>query len=347
MSDELRRLTADLRRSQEQLAIRIKERDEIKKRLNDSDLRFTEMQQELAKAHKQLSVAGTELSITTANLQSRELVLAEQSVKFVMAELEVKKQTKLLRDSDMSLEARTAELERANHELKLTMRRQDEFVAAVTHDLKNPILGATRILEMLVSGSVPSEKQLAVFKQLLETNREMLRLILNMLDVYRHDGGAVTPVFGPVAIATLLKNCVETFMFNIEEKKLSVSVEVQEGAEMFTSDELLLRRVLTNLISNAVKFSKSGGFVKVRVKRDGVLIRVSVQDNGVGMTEEQKQNVFQRFLQPSHDKHCGSGLGLYLSKTLATALRGDLTFTSELQQGSEFILSLPLEITVG
>lgn len=345
MSDEVVKLTADLRRTREQLAVRTKERDDVKLRLNKNDVRITTMRKELAKAHEQLDKVGADLSISTANLKCRELELAEQSVKVVIAQLETTKQTKLLKESDVSLEARTAELEKANRDLKLTMRRQDEFVAAVTHDLKSPLLGATRILEMLAAGQVSTENQNAVFSQLLESHREMLRMILNMLDVYRHDGGAITPVFGTVSISSLLNDCMETFSFNIAEKNLSTVIEVEADAEKVIADVLLLKRVLTNLISNAVKFSKVGGQIKVSVTRREANFQISVRDNGVGMNPEQKTNVFQRILQPGRDSnvHTGTGLGLYLSRELAVAMAGDLTFSSELNLGSEFVLTLPVD----
>jgi len=237
----------------------------------------------------------------------------------------------------------TADLERTNSELELKMRQQDEFIAALTHDLKSPLLSTTRILEMLISSQLTAEQQVEALNRLLGSHREMLRMILNMLDVHRQDGGGIVPLFGRVKIYPLLTECVDAFSFNINEKELSVSIHVEDDVECILTDELLLRRIITNLVSNAIKFSERCGRVTVRGFKREQSYKISVWNNGLAMTEKQKQSIFQHFLQSSRDceSHHGTGIGLYLSRGLAVTLSGDLTFTSEVESGTEFVLTLP------
>lgn len=344
VSDNENQLKTDLSSSIKRLDERTRERDEIQLKLVKSDARLLAAEQALEVNNRLLKKTDTNLSISTAILESKELELAEQKAKLAMSALEIVQKKRQLMASDLSLAKRTDELERTNQELKAMITQRENFVAAITHDLKSPLLSATRIMEYLVEGQIPQERQPEVFKQLLESNREMLRMLFNLLDIYRFDAGKVTPLSELVDVPQLVAQCVEQFRFNIDEKKIDIAITVESEVGTIESDGVLLKRIFTNLLSNAVKFSSYEGKIVVRIWCDDDFLYTSVQDNGTGMSEEQKLGIFKRFWQTgkSRETGVGTGLGLFLSKELACTMGGDLTFVSEQEIGTEFTLSLPL-----
>lgn len=312
-------------------------------KLVKSDERLVQAEKALLDKDRLREQSETELTLSAALLESKELELARQAAQLAMSALEVVQKNKELRATDNSLAKRTEELEKRNRELNEMMRQREDFVAAITHDLKSPLLSATRILEYLVSGRIPAERQNLVFNQLLESNREMLLMIFNLLDVYRCDAGSIVAICEEVDIPSTIQYCVEPFDFSLKEKQLKLIVNVEDDVKTIEGDGLLIKRILTNLLSNAIKFSKMDGEVVVRAWRVGKRLMISVRDSGAGMSDEQKRCVFQRFWQThkSRESGTGTGLGLYLSKELAATIGGELTFVSELDAGSEFTLSLP------
>lgn len=224
------------------------------------------------------------------------------------------------------------------------IHNREDLLAALAHDLKSPLLSATRILEFLVAGEIPPERQQAVFSQMLESHREMLRLIWNLLDVYRNDAGRLTPVSEEIDVGNLVSQCVDQFSFAISEKKIDVHLLV-EGTPIVRSDSLLLKRILTNLLSNAVKFSHDSGIITIRSCCSNDRCNTSVQDNGPGMNEQEKSGIFKRFWQTERSRETGSGtgLGLAISKEMAHLLGGDLVFESEVGIGTTFTLSVPVK----
>jgi signal transduction histidine kinase len=344
MSDNDRQLKLDLAQSQKRLSERTRERDDMQLKLVKSDERLVAAEKALVANNNLIEKTDTELTISTALLESKELELAKQAAQLAMSALEVVEKNKALRASDVSLAKRTEELERKNRELELMMRQREDFVAAITHDLKSPLLGATRVLEFLAGGQVPADQYQEIISQLLESNREMVRMVFNLLDVYRCDAGSVVPIQEVVDIPALINQCSEQFNFTISDKKLEFRKEIDAELTQIKGDGLLLKRILTNLLSNAFKFSKYEGQVILRARAGEGRLIISVRDSGPGMTDEQKEGVFRRFWQThkSRESGTGTGLGLYLSKELATAIGGDLSFTTEQNVGSEFTLSIPI-----
>jgi len=344
MSDNKSQLQLDLDFSQKQLSERTRERDEVQLKLVRSDERLFSIEQALVDTNSVLERTEADLTVSAARLESRELELAQQAAKLAMTAVELAQKSSQLRKTDASLFKRTVELENANLELKAMMQQREDFVAALTHDLKSPLLSSTKILEFLVKGQIPVEKQTAIFNELLESHREMLRMIFNLLDVYRHESGKLVPLSEEVDVRALVHQCLEQFSFNVAEKQLHVSSIIDDDIHIVKTDDLFLRRILTNLLSNAVKFSRRGGPIIVRAFREPDLIKIAVKDSGPGMSIEQQARIFERFCQTLNSREnggVGTGLGLFLSRELATTLGGSLTFVSDHDVGSEFTLTLP------
>lgn len=247
-----------------------------------------------------------------------------------------------LNESDKGLTERNVDLEHANSELKAIMQQRETFVVSLTHDLKNPLIGGTRILEFIVDGSIDSEHQPEVLRQVINSNKSMLRMIWNMLDVYRYDSGALIPFKESLNFRDLLRHCLEEFAFAIREKKIEVIFEIPDNL-IIETDMIMLRRVLTNLLDNAVKFSPEGGQLFVQASCTQQQLKLIIKDSGPGMNKTQLAKVFKRFWQTRHGRRAstGSGLGLFLSKQIIETLGGRIECTSMENSGTTFTISLP------
>ncbi len=286
--------------------------------------------------------AHSNLSVSVALGEIKNLELAERTAQLALAAVELTQRANQLTETNNFLESRKAELEEANQSLIAMMHQREDFVASLTHDLKNPLLGSTRILEFLANGDIELDQYPNIFKQLVTTNKNMLRMIRNVLDVYRHDSGALLPEVEPVDIAELIRNCLDEFSFLIAEKNIDLQVEIPVGLPLALTDSILLRRVLVNLLDNALKFSSDGGYLSVSVFSDSGKLFIAVQDSGPGLSDQQKSQVFQRFWQTIEGRKNanGSGLGLFLSKQIMHALGGDLQCNATDGPGAKFTIAL-------
>ncbi len=195
------------------------------------------------------------------------------------------------------LAERTEELADSNAELKARMQQREDFVAALTHDLKNPLIGATKILELIAAGSLRErqDEQDKILNLVIESNKSMLRMIWNMLDVYRQESGSLIPVIESVDVSDLLNQCLQEFAFSIQDKKLKLILDTSAELPSIQTDRILLRRVLSNLLDNAVKFSPKGGELTVGGTFNEEQLLISVKDAGPGMSETQMEQISQRF----------------------------------------------------
>jgi signal transduction histidine kinase len=183
---------------------------------------------------------------------------------------------------------------------------------------------------------------MSVYKQMLESIRSMLRMIWNLLDVYRHESGQLAPVAERVDVFELLRQCLSEFAFCIEEKQLQLELMLDEGMTPIQTDRVLLRRVLINLLDNAVKFTPVNGKLKVMASQNDHVMCVSVSDSGPGLSEEQRDRIFEKFWQTQlgRERGIGTGLGLHLSRQIMSALGGTIECFSKEGSGTQFTIKL-------
>ncbi|MGD1851913.1 MAG: ATP-binding protein [Cyanophyceae cyanobacterium] len=225
-------------------------------------------------------------------------------------------------------------------------QQREDFVARLTHDLRTPLVAANRVLEMAVKdgfGKAP-EALREMLKNVISNNSNLLAMANTLLEVYRHDAGQKEMAFARLNLHRLAKEVVAELAPLATERSLSLSLEV--GATLSVSnfwimgDGLEMRRVVTNLVGNGLKFTDEGE-VKVRLflpKDDQVAIAIS--DTGVGIPKAEQEEIFNRFRQGQHMR-AGSGLGLHLSQRVIEAHGGCITIDSTVGQGSCFTMWLP------
>lgn len=344
MSNDERKST-DVLTIERELLKRTRERDDAELRLLKIDKALVSANQELEESARRDEANSERLLVSNALLESKDLELAERTANLATSSLELSQRTAELYETNRFLAAKTAQLEAANQSLMKAMQQKEDFVAALTHDLKNPIVGTTRVLEHLLEAPALCDgtHQVAI-KTVINANKTMLRMIVNMLDVYKQEAGSIVPLLENVYLPELLESCITEFAFAASDKSLDLQSDCGNTGEI-QSDRMLLRRILVNLIDNAVKFTPASGKVRIIASELESRVLISVEDSGKGLNELERRGIFRKYWQTNEGRMhgIGTGLGLHASKQLVEILGGTITCESEVGHGAKFILSLPLK----
>ena len=247
---------------------------------------------------------------------------------------------------DLTERRKAEELAVANAQLVASSKLKDEFMANMSHELRTPlnsIIGYTDLV--LTDEEQPlSELNRANLGTVVKNARHLLSLINDVLDIAKIEAGRLTLFaqrFEPAETARAVVSMLEPLAAS---KNLQLSLEASAATGFIVSDETKVRQILTNLISNAIKFTRHGQ-IWVRVgPEDDQQCRFEVQDTGVGIAPEYRELVFEEFRQvdPTSTREAGgTGLGLAIVRRLARLLGGNITLESEIGQGSTFTVVLP------
>ncbi|AFY39467.1 response regulator receiver sensor signal transduction histidine kinase [[Leptolyngbya] sp. PCC 7376] len=221
-------------------------------------------------------------------------------------------------------------------------RQREDFASRLTHDMRTPLIAADRMLNLMLNGAFGdlSEPMLEVLHTMSHSNANLLEMVNNILEVYRYESERKTFYFSKTDLKKVIENVIQELNPLALEKKLTLDMSVPEETVWIEGDRLALHRVITNLVSNSIKFTKKG-FVKVDLScEDTNTILVNVTDSGSGIPISDQAEVFERFRQGKHFKG-GSGLGLYLSRLIIEAHQGDISFKSKPKEGTTFSITLP------
>ena len=219
------------------------------------------------------------------------------------------------------------------------------FLATISHELRTPlnsVLGFTQLLEAETFGGL-NDKQKRYVRHIRSSGSHLLRLIGEVLDLAKVQAGQLTVSMEEFPFEPLAREVIEELEPIAQAGGLELCLEVPSAATAW-SDRMRLRQVLLNLISNAIKFTPSGGRAWLRASSGPDGLHIEVSDTGVGMAANQLQRIFDEFVQIEEGttrRHDGTGLGLALSRRLADLMGGRLTVTSSVGQGSTFRLALP------
>lgn len=251
-------------------------------------------------------------------------------------------------------------LEAANEEIQRIMNQRERLLLTITHDIKAPAASISGFID-LMKEYVTEAQGMECLQNIKNSAAHLSRLVASLLDYHQLENGLmkVQPVsFSP---AQLVKESVEGMRLRAEEKGLSISYEMTMGInknenlqekkkdkELFLADAFRIRQILDNLVSNAIKYTDHGGVnIKARVSNKimgKLTLTLSVQDTGKGMTDEEKQKVFQAFTRLKSAQGIeGTGLGLSITQELVSLLGGEILLRSTLGKGSSFIVTLPIE----
>lgn len=255
-------------------------------------------------------------------------------------ERQVRERTDELTRTLRKLERTNEELVRAKELAELANRSKTRFLAACGHDILQP-LNAARLSASALADVQTSDDGVRLSRQVDRALGTIEALLKTLLDISKLDAGVVKPEPGPVALGELLADLESDFGPLVERKGLKFVV-IPTSAWVET-DPVMLRRIVQNLVSNAVRYTQSGG-VLVGVRTRGDDVRIDVVDTGPGIPRDQHDLIFDEFHRGDravHDGEVGLGLGLSIVQRLVATLGHDVTLKSVVGRGSTFSVTLP------
>jgi len=227
----------------------------------------------------------------------------------------------------------------------LLQQQREDFVATLTHDLKTPILAANRAVKLLMEGDFGtiSESQVTVLQTIHESNDALYKLVTTLLDVYRFDSGAKNLHFTTHDLRTLLNKILDELRPLANQKNIQLAVSIPEDANQILCDIEEFRRLIQNVVDNALKYTTGGGQINLEVISEPQMWTFKIKDTGRGIAEEDMPKLFQRFWQAANTSgryYASTGLGLYLCRKIVELHGGQIWCESKLGQGSTFAFTI-------
>jgi len=237
------------------------------------------------------------------------------------------------------------ELKEQSLALELASRHKSEFLASMSHELRTPlnaVLGFSEVLLERMFGDI-NERQEEYLRDIHGSGKHLLELLNEILDLSKVEAGRMEIDYSTFDLRVLLEEAVAMIRERATTHGIDLTVDVEPGLVHAYSDQLRLKQVVLNLVTNAVKFTGDGGSVAVRARRTPVDIEVTVTDTGVGVPETDRERIFESFQQGGRgaSREEGTGLGLTLSRRLVELLGGRMWLESEVGVGSTFGFTLP------
>ena len=263
-----------------------------------------------------------------------------------------------LRDANTNLDGKVDQLAQANMQLYEMNQVKSDFLANVSHELRTPLNSIIGFSDVLQGIDALNEKQKKYATNIGQSGRVLRNMINDILDLAKLESGKSTVRPTDFAIDAVVSSQCDTIRALADEKNIDLQVKCEEDIGVVYQDQSKIQQILTNLLSNAIKFTPEGGRIRVHVRRDPSPLKdeivLTVKDTGVGIAEEDRESIFEKFRQGTVTRgsdnlvreFSGTGLGLSIVRELTRLLGGVISFDSELGHGSTFRVTLPRRITL-
>jgi len=306
--------------------------------------------QKLTEGVREISKGNLDYSIKVQSSNE----IGELSSSFKQMSRTLKESRKKLYEYSQGLEEqvkeRTKELTVANSQLRELDRMKSDFVSIASHQLRTPLTATKGYVSMLLEGTYGtiSNKAEGALRMVYASNERLVRIVDDLLDLSRMERGKFQYRFAKFSLVDLLEGIVKELAITVEVKKLKIVWNAPEHAEQFcvSADEEKLRQTFLNILDNAIKYTLKG-HIEIKIAKDTQpdYIRVSIKDTGIGISIEEREKLFERFVRGkggSHVSASGSGIGLYIAKKIVDDHNGHIWAESEGRgKGSTFIVTLP------
>jgi signal transduction histidine kinase/ActR/RegA family two-component response regulator len=238
------------------------------------------------------------------------------------------------------------ELEQKSAELEVVSQHKSDFLASMSHELRTPlnaVIGFSEVLLERMFGEL-NERQDEYLHDILNSGRHLLELLNEILDLSKVEAGRMELEPSTFPIRDAVEYCISLVRERASLHGIALTMELDSSLELINSDELRFKQVVLNLLSNAVKFTPDGGHVAVVARQRGSELELTVTDDGIGISVEDRERIFESFQQGRRgaSREEGTGLGLTLSRRIVTLLGGTLWLESQVGVGSAFGLRLPI-----
>ena len=239
------------------------------------------------------------------------------------------------------------QLEDKSRQLEVASRHKSEFLASMSHELRTPlnaVIGFSDVLLERMFGDL-NKRQDEYLRDIRDSGHHLLELINEILDLSKVEAGRMELDPAHLALSPVLEHGLAMVRERAERTGISLELTTDPAIDTVWADELKLKQVVLNLLTNAVKFTEAGGSVIVSARRNGDVAEVTVRDTGIGIADDDRERIFEAFQRGGRGVRTsteGTGLGLTLSKRIVELHGGRLWMESEVGEGSLFGFSLPL-----
>ncbi len=242
---------------------------------------------------------------------------------------------------------RTSELAEARDEAVQANKSKSEFVSIVSHELKLPMTSIKGYSDLMLTGATGAlnENQTNFLTTIRNNVNRMATLVSDLADISRIESGNLRVESRAVPVWDVIDEVITLTKTQVEQKQQHLTLDVSNELPRAWCDRNRLSQILTNLVSNANKYTPANGRIEVQAHTVDDMIQVSVKDNGLGMTEEDQQKLFSTFFRSTDEKvreAPGTGLGLSITKNLIELQGGRIWFESEFRKGTVFYFTLPV-----
>lgn len=269
---------------------------------------------------------------------------AEQAVELANQRLRHSNQLLVLKNQE--LENQQQQIRLQNIKLQESYKLKSEFLATMSHELRTPmnaIMGFSQLLLRQYPDPLSNQQQTLV-QRIFNNSKNLLDMINEMLDFSKIEAGKLAASPQKLDLNYLVRLTVEELRSLATQKHLSLVTEIDLSDQFLVQDSNFIKRILINLIGNAIKFTESGK-VKVKVfEVDKSKVAIAITDTGIGIAAADRDKIFQAFRQGDQSftrQHSGTGLGLAISDSLVKMMGGDIVFQSELGKGTTFTVRIP------
>ena len=305
--------------------------------------------------HHERDEIGALVEVINRQLQSidvtmRQKLRAEERLRQYLEELEiiVEARTTELQETNAQLRRSNQDLETSREEALGMARARSAFLASMSHEIRTPINGLLGMIGLTLDSPLSSEQrqQLTIA---YDSGKVLVTLLNDILDLSKFEAGKLQLEAIPFDLGTLLEDTANLLSQNAGKQGVELTCRIDPLLPgLLVGDPTRVRQIVSNLLSNALKFTEHG-YVAVQVEleplvKGGQQVRISVRDSGIGIAEEALENIFSPFTQADAQisrRFGGTGLGLALCKSLTDAMQGQLTVESAPGQGSTFSVTLP------
>ena len=230
--------------------------------------------------------------------------------------------------------------------LKRLEELKNEFVFIAAHELRTPVTAVKGYVSMILEGDAgPIPEAIKKFLEpIQQANERLIKLVNDILEIARNDAGRITIQVFSVNISPAIKAVIKEVLPLAIEKSIAINYNEPTEMPLVLADTIRLREVITNFISNAIKYGRIGGWIKIYHEPDGKFIITHIEDNGIGIPKPEQGRIFEKFFRSETSKVAqiqGTGLGLFITKELIEKMGGKVWFITENDKGTRFSFRLP------
>lgn len=307
---------------------------------------LTAQQEELRSYTQQLEAQTMALQTAQQELEAQQEELRQTNEELEQQARALEAQQTLVFDRNEQLVKNKVELEQKARELSQASQYKSQFLANMSHELRTPLNSLLILASLLADnkGGRLNSEEVEFAQTIYNSGNDLLLLINDILDLTKIESGNVQLELENVDVDQILGNLERTYRAAAETKGLEFKVQSQVPGLLMRTDRLRLEQILRNFLSNAIKFTEHGQ-IALEVKSEGASLVFEVSDTGVGIPTDKQDLIFEAFQQAdgtTSRKYGGTGLGLTISRELASLLGGRIEVRSAAGQGSTFALLLPL-----